>query len=643
MENLYNLVSNTTSSTDKQSKIQIGYTVDNYNGVLAALQRARAQVAAQGGAGGAGGEGGGTVEKRPIFKRWTNLNSITKIGNSVTDDGFVIDDVGNVEVFRQQQVRVLGYMPFVVSIPDENGASKPNLVYFEAKRGSLDKGTSVKGKHTFPNVPMTKEDCDSAGVHLGSIENPFEIGIGVDLTDGGTADAFFQKCYKNIFKRGCAKRLAEKGALLAEVAFPGSGGAHTVHIRVTAEAGKSPQNEIHTIFFPLPLLLTSEYNILGKVQVNTGEYKTVGEGDCKYPFAGSKFYHKESKLDDFSPKYLKDLIANNQVLDTKDSVMVGYNSKTYSLGEGQGGCYIRFYCDSDKKTEVEGEFGAIPDEYKTELYKGIGEAQIGEEIIGYEEVYSGGGFQTFGSVADVTEFWAEVGKSLKNPLTAEQVIAAINLAGKWESGGDWGMWEICGSGDGDGQGVSAGKFQFTQAAGGIKVYKDMFLARGGQMSAGFQHAIDTARSKYKVTRAQAQGLLAYKSEFANQAATKEGKLAQCDVWKKEKGDITMECYNMMGCTTAAEFSSIFSAVNHHPIIKKNYRQWLSYIQSQPNGLEKVRAIENAHWAAIANYYYHRNATPSMINASYIRGLSARFGKGWANRYNDSMNAYQTMG
>jgi hypothetical protein len=192
MENLYNLVSNTTSSTDRQSKIQIGYTVDNYNGVLAALQRARAQVAAQGGAGGAGGEGGGgTVEKRPIFKRWTNLNSITKVGNSVRGDGFVIDDTNNPEVFRQQQVRVLGYMPFVVSIPDENGASKPNLVYFEAKRGTLNKGISVKGKHTFPNVPMTKEDCDSAGVHLGSIENPFEIGIGVDLTDGGTADAFF--------------------------------------------------------------------------------------------------------------------------------------------------------------------------------------------------------------------------------------------------------------------------------------------------------------------------------------------------------------------------------------------------------------------------------------------------------------------
>lgn len=39
-ENLYNLVNQATTSQDKQSKIQIGYTVDNYNGVLAALQLA---------------------------------------------------------------------------------------------------------------------------------------------------------------------------------------------------------------------------------------------------------------------------------------------------------------------------------------------------------------------------------------------------------------------------------------------------------------------------------------------------------------------------------------------------------------------------------------------------------------------------
>ena len=38
---------------------------------------------------------------------------------------------------------------------------------------------------------------------------------------------------------------------------------------------------------------------------------------------------------------------------------------------------------------------------------------MGEEIIGFDE--SGGGF---GAINDVTEFWEEIGKSLKNPLSA---------------------------------------------------------------------------------------------------------------------------------------------------------------------------------------------------------------------------------
>ena len=627
MENLYNRL-NETKSKSTQNKVQIGYTVDGYNDVLYALQQAQASDESL-------NAEVTSATRIPISKRWTTLNTTKKVGNNVSLDGFVVDDVGNAEVYRQQQVRVLGYMPIVVSIPDDNGVYKPHLAYFESKRGTLDQGTSIKGKHTFPNVPMTSDDCVSCGINLGSMDNPFEIGIGVDLTDGGTADAFFKKCYSKLSpKDGCAKRLAEKGALFAEVAFPSGGGAQTVHIKVTAEAGKCPKNEVHTIFFPLPLLLTSEYSSLGKVQVNTGKVKTVGEGDCKYPFVNSKFHHKESKLDDFTPNYLKDLIKNNQILDTKDCVTVTYNSKTFSFGKGQGGCYIRFYCDKDKLDVVQSEFGTIPNEYKEELYKGLGEVQISEEVIG-QEVYSG-------SVTEVADFWDVIGKSLKNPLTGDQVIAAINLAGKWESGGDWGMWEICGSGNGDGEGVSAGKFQFTQRAGGIKLYKDMFLARGGQMTAGFQRAIANAKTgKGKLTKSDAEGLLAFKKEFAAQAATTEGKLAQCDVWKKEKGDITMECYNMLGCTTAAEFSSIFSAVNHHPIIKRNYHQWISYIKSK-SGMDKIRAIENAHWAAIANYYYKRNVTPADINERYIRGLSASFGNGWANRYKDSLNAYQSM-
>lgn len=104
---------------------------------------------------------------------------------------------------------------------------------------------------------------------------------------------------------------------------------------------------------------------------------------------------------------------------------------------------------------------------------------MGSEIVGWEDVY--GDSTSIGTVdaGEVAEFWEQIGKMLKNPLSGEDVARAINQAGKWESGGDWGMWEVCGSGDGDGEGVSAGKFQFTQRAGGIKVYKEMFLARGG--------------------------------------------------------------------------------------------------------------------------------------------------------------------
>jgi hypothetical protein len=39
MESLYNLV-NKTTGTSKQSKIQIGYSIDGFNGVLEALKEA---------------------------------------------------------------------------------------------------------------------------------------------------------------------------------------------------------------------------------------------------------------------------------------------------------------------------------------------------------------------------------------------------------------------------------------------------------------------------------------------------------------------------------------------------------------------------------------------------------------------------
>jgi hypothetical protein len=66
------------------------------------------------------------------------------------------------------------------------------------------------------------------------------------------------------------------------------------------------------------------------------------------------------------------------------------------LGSGEG-CYIRFYIDKEKEAEAVKILGKdIPDEYKNEIFKGIREAKMGKEIIGYEA--SGGGY---GAIEDI--------------------------------------------------------------------------------------------------------------------------------------------------------------------------------------------------------------------------------------------------
>lgn len=645
MENLYNLVNKTMSNDTKLSKVQFGYTVDTYNGVLEALYNARAKLVKNSG-GGAGATDSISGQPNAILKRWTELQSI-EVGGVVSGDGFVVGEGNDYEKYRQQQVRILSYMPFVVERP-KDGKKVSFYSPFEIGNENLDtRGQAASGKHTFPVKDMDPEKCKNIGINLGSINNPFEIGIGVDLGEGGAADTFFEKCYNKIYSKGCAAKLAEIHALCAEVAFPHGGNADAVNIKVTVNSGASHQNVAHTIYFPLPLLLTNTFNTLGTVNVNFGDKTiTVGQEDTSYPFAGSKFNHLDSTLDGYTPQYVKDIVSDaSRYLTTKDNVTVGYNSKTYSLGSGEG-CYVRFYIDKNKEAEAVKILGKdIPKEYQNEIFKGIREAKMGEEVIGYEE--SGG----YGSITDVIEVWEEIGKQLKHPLTGNQISAAVNLQGKWESGSKWGMWEICGKGNGDGEGVSAGKFQCTQRAGGIKKWKKYFLARGGTISSDFSSAIDRSitgiqkgggKDYLKLTYSDASELLGFAKEFAIIGNTKEGMLAQLDVWKEEKGNKTIEIYNMFDCTTVAEFSALFGAVNHHPIIKKDFTKWKDYCNNL-TGVERAKMFEKIHWAAIANYYYKRTATPDTITPKYILGLSAMNGEGWRNRYVDVMNNYKTMG
>ena len=151
-------------------------------------------------------------------------------------------------------------MSFVLNLANADGVLESWFVPFTSNVDSLDNGVSVSSSNTLPSNNMSKDDCERCGMELGSISNPFEVGIGVDLTVGGTADTFFKKCYPDIYKEGCAKRLAESRALLAEVSIPVQNITLLANVKVVAEAGACPQGVIHTIYFPLPLMMLNEFS-----------------------------------------------------------------------------------------------------------------------------------------------------------------------------------------------------------------------------------------------------------------------------------------------------------------------------------------------------------------------------------------------
>lgn len=375
-KDLYDLVSKTIQNGDnKISKVQIGYTVDSYKGVLSALQKAQAQMSKS------EPMSDGYIVRNPIFARWTEMSSINLGGVVNQADGFVVDGSGNYETYRQQRVKFLPFMTFVVRVKDEKGEMKPHIANFDSHIETLNRGESVAlgGKVAYPPKDIDENSCSSIAMAVGGMSNSCEIGIAVDLTDGtGTADAFFQKCYPKVYKEGIGGKLASRRALMAEIAFVGGNKANTLHARVIANSGNTPSGSVHNAYIPIPLLLTNEYMTLADVEINIGQLVRIGTSDCDYPFKDSNFNHKNCSLDGFTPQYFKDIIKNKlSVADTK--------VKFASASQGDNFGYIRFYIDKEKEAQISDCLAIdIPEEYKVEIFKGIGEADMAERVIGYE-------------------------------------------------------------------------------------------------------------------------------------------------------------------------------------------------------------------------------------------------------------------
>lgn len=377
--NLHELVQQATKK-DVSGKIRLGYTVDSYGGVLSQLQQVYSAL--QNSQNVSQTSAPSSILRNGVYDYNTHIGSINILSNRVSADGFVVDGT-DYEKFRQQQLRLSSFMSFVVELPDSDGERVPFIVPYKSPCETLQNGVGISGKATFPSTNIDSTFCESCSGGLGSKDNPFQMGVAVDLTDEGTVDSFFKMCYNKIYKRGCSNRAAAKGALMAEIAFVDGGTAATLHAKVIANSGPSPANAAHAIFLPVPLLLTQSYRTLVTVNFSNGKAQTVGQGDCKYPLENSRYNHTNGTLSGYTPNYLLRILREqNRVLRMGEECTVTFKSKT---NDGIGFSYVRFYIDKSKDISGVFETDTIPQEYQTELYKGVGEASVEKIQVGWDE------------------------------------------------------------------------------------------------------------------------------------------------------------------------------------------------------------------------------------------------------------------
>lgn len=635
MASLFQKVSE--QSGDK-SKRPLGYTVDSYKGVLSALDAARAVAQTESSTNQVNAQQPGYYI---VTKRYSVMLDLKSGLIGEDSKGFFFD--GEKPLYQGSCI-FKDYMGFVVDCKKDNVA-KTVYVSSNCNNLSLNCGESVLGAALFPTSPITKDSLKSSGDKLGGMKNTFKIGVGISI------DNFALNFFKTYF--GCydwtqanIEYIAANGCLYAEIYLPYSeSSSHVFHAKVTAK--KEPiTNEFNTVLIPIPLLLLSGYEKAGSVYVKLNdEEHVVGDGTVTNPLKNSLYYHKEAKIEEFTPKYIMDYALPNSS-ELKVPLM------RTTLHDGTKGTVgrVRLYIDKESKSYIERNVKKkegvkeIPKEYERELYQG---KYSEDDIVETKEIVVQTGIFDDG---DVDDFWLRVCNDLDNRLTLQQVKQAVALVANWESGGNWWMWEICGSGNGDGEGVSMGKFQGTQRAGAIKEYKKKFLELNGYMSDEMQNAIDSSKTgnqggKYvKLSQADAAGLLMFKNEFKQQANTREGKLAQCYVWYDTKAKDTIKIFKDLNCSTIAEFSAIFGAINHLPIADKRYNRYKNEILGESNLFDKIVMIENVHWITVAEY---SGRTPpqlrGVIDRKTIVALSPNnFGPGWANRYEDCIEKYKKM-
>lgn len=369
-KSLFKLV-NDAMGNNENNKILVGYTVSSYSGVLSALEKAAQKVAeAKAGVGGAVDGDNRTITT-------TRYSILSQMGLDGTDDGtgFVIGQYQGVCVFKD-------YMSFVVDCTKDDGKKFTMLVPVSKNSNDthINNGVGcISGNPIFPaNTVKDKEyyrglDGDSA-----------EFKIGVGLSIGNFALKFFQKFFPNIeWTEQKLKSIAAKEALFAEVVLPTGKGsnAKVLHAMVTVDV-VDMQGMPFQVHIPNPLILLNDYKSIGTVRIKFNSKSTpVGQDKVVNPLASKRYYHKDAKIMEFTPDYIKNF--------TKDSEQGGiceYEGTSLCSGNTEVKGRVRLYFDKERKDSVSSILGMIPTEYEKEMFTGH---VSDDQIIKNETVVSG--------------------------------------------------------------------------------------------------------------------------------------------------------------------------------------------------------------------------------------------------------------
>ena len=71
------------------------------------------------------------------------------------------------------------------------------------------------------------------------------------------------------------------------------------------------------------------------------------------------------------------------------------------------------------------------------------------------------------------------------------------------------------------------------------------------------------------------------------------------MWYDTKAKDTIKIFKDLNCSTIAEFSAIFGAINHWPVAKKRYDRYKNEILGESDLFNKIVMIENVHWITTA--------------------------------------------